>query len=149
MRVSRGPTGKIPWGDPERWFLFSYLVGELLEGDAHVPQPKLFTDYPLHQKVWGQEQHWWPGSRLLSHLLHTGGVDPGLQLHHHAHIATEASRVQWNVQPLYSLMFIHTRVLLKYGLLSYPKSTLANTLSNFQLVALKNRVVTVSPLLKK
>lgn len=149
MRVSRGLIGKTPWGDPEGWFLFSYLVGGLLEGDAHVPQPKLFTNYSLHQKVWGQEEPWWPGSRLLSHLLHTGGEDPGMQLHRHAQVATGASGVQWNVQPLYSVMLIHTRVLLKYGLLSYPKSTLANTLSNFQLVALKNRVVAVSPLLKK
>lgn len=36
----------------------------------------------------------------------------------------------------YSVMFIHTQMLFKYGMLSYPKNTLANILQHFQLIAL-------------
>lgn len=46
-------------------------------------------------------------------------------------------------------MFIHIPVLFDYGLLRYPKSTLANLLSDFQPTALENRVVAVSPPLKQ
>lgn len=150
VRASRGLNGKTPWGAPEGWFLALYLLRKSLEGDAHILQPtKLFPDYPLPQKVYRQEECWWPGSWLLSHLLCEGGMDPGSQLRCHAQVTDGASRVQWDVQPLYSVMLIHTQVLFKHGLLSYPKSTLANMLSGFQLIALKNRVVAVSPPLNK
>ena len=147
-RTSRGWNGNIPWGDPEGCFLSSYLLGELLEGDAHVLQPKLFPDYPLPQKFCGQQEQWWPG-RWVLHFLHAGRMDPGLRHHCHKEVTDRASGVQWDVQPLYSVVLIQIQVLFKYGLPSYPKSTLDNMVSAFQLIALKNRVVAVSPTLNK
>lgn len=106
-RASRGLNGNTTWGDPEEWLPSSYLLGELLEGDAHVLQPKLFPDYLHPEIVCGQQEHWWPGSWLLSHLLHSGEMDLGSQLHCHAQVTDGDSGVQWDVQSLYCYVYSH------------------------------------------
>lgn len=144
MRSSRGLKGNTPWSDPVGQFLSSFSPKEFLEGNAQVSQPKLFTIY------WPKSLQ--PRRALMAremaalHLLCAGGMDLSSQLCCPAQGANGAKKVQWNVQPLNFVMFIHTQVVFKHGPSNYPKSTLANTPSDFQLIALKNRV---SPLLNK
>lgn len=122
-RAARALNANTPWSDPEGRFPCSYLLIALLERWCTCPTAQNLPTLSMAPKSLQTRGELM--ARELAGFLHSPcGIDLSWQRCCRAQVATGASRVQWNVQPLCSALFAHTQLLLQYGLLSYPKSTL-------------------------